>query len=260
MLSRLRSSLCTVADSDTGQVNRYVDNHGQAGRGGPLLQWVSSVDPIRCSEWRTVSGEPWVIREWTPNLRGSGLRNALQPLGRFVSLRGDLRPNAGKRYRGGPAVIYGGLFVILALLVTKAGRWTLPGAISIALVIGTSRLTLDLHTGQEVAAGVCGALATATLAGAPPSDLQIRRLAAMALLVVVVLKSLQSRRKPQSGRSPSASGNYPSAARRTAACRACSVTWEAVNRSFSQVSPRNLWYCSARSRSARRLVGNTTSS
>jgi len=103
--------------------------------------------------WRTVSGEPWVIREWTPNLRGSGLRNALQPLSRIVSLRGDLRPNAGKRYRGGPAVIYGGLSVILALLVTKAGHWTLPGAMSIALVIGTSRLTLALHTGPKVAAG-----------------------------------------------------------------------------------------------------------
>ena len=153
MLSRSRSFLCTVADSDAGQVNRYVHHHDQAGRGGPPLQWVSSVDPTRCSEWRTVSGEPWVIREWTPNLRGSGLRNALQPLGRFVSLRGDLRPNAGKRYRGGPAVIYGGLSVILALLVTKAGHWTLPGAMSIALVIGTSRLTLALHTGPKVAAG-----------------------------------------------------------------------------------------------------------
>ena len=153
MLSRSRSFLCTVADSDAGQVNRYVDNHGQAGRGGPPLQWVSSVDPTRCSEWRTVSGEPWVVREWTPNLRGSGLRNALQPLSRIVSLRGDLRPNAGKRYRGGPAVIYGGLSVILALLVTKAGHWTLPGAMSIALVIGTSRLTLALHTGPKVAAG-----------------------------------------------------------------------------------------------------------
>jgi hypothetical protein len=61
VLSRSRSFLCTVADSDAGQVNRYVHHHDQAGRGGPPLQWVSSVGPIRCSDVadcvrRTVGG------------------------------------------------------------------------------------------------------------------------------------------------------------------------------------------------------------
>jgi uncharacterized membrane protein YadS len=47
-----------------------------------------------------------------------------------------------------------------------------------------------MHTGPEVVTGgvvgVCGALAIAALAGAPPPDLRIRRLAVMALIVVVV--------------------------------------------------------------------------
>jgi hypothetical protein len=32
-------------------------------------------------------------------------------------------------------MIYGGLFVILAILVTKAGHWTLPGEMSIAMAL-----------------------------------------------------------------------------------------------------------------------------
>jgi hypothetical protein len=46
----------------------------------------------------------------------------------------------------------------------------------------------------------------------------------------------------------------------TASRRGCSTTCGAASRSLSQVSPRNLQYWSARSRSARRPAGSTTSS
>jgi len=133
--------------------------------------------------WTTAIGATLAV---TLALKLSSLACAHLALGTFL--------NSPSGHTAGAAAVYGGLFVILARLFTKAGHWTLPCATSIALVIGTSRLTLDLHTGPEVvtggAVGVCGALATAKLAGAPPPGLRVRRLVAMALLVVVVFHGL----------------------------------------------------------------------
>jgi membrane-associated phospholipid phosphatase len=97
-------------------------------------------------------------------------------------------------HTAGATAVYGGLFAILARFTTRLAYWPLPCAVLIAVVIGTSRLILDMHSGPEVvaggAAGLCGALAAARLAGAPPAHLRIRRVAVLALLVLVAFHGL----------------------------------------------------------------------
>ncbi len=92
------------------------------------------------------------------------------------------------------AAIYGGLLAVAARLATGHGRWTLACALLAALVIGASRLALGVHTGLEVAlggaVGVCGAMAADRFAGAPPSRLRIRRLAATTVFVLVLLHGI----------------------------------------------------------------------
>ena len=87
-------------------------------------------------------------------------------------------------------VTYGGLLAIMARLVTGRERWTLPCAISVAVVIALSRLALGVHTVAEVGigglVGVCGAILVTKLAGPPPPTLRLRTMAAAAVLVLVL--------------------------------------------------------------------------
>ena len=97
-------------------------------------------------------------------------------------------------HTAGATAVYGGLFAILARQAAKPEYWAFAFAILITLIVGTSRLILDAHSGWEVATGgavgLCGALAATRLAGAPPSNLRIGRVAALALLVLVVFHGL----------------------------------------------------------------------
>ena len=105
-------------------------------------------------------------------------------------LAGDhLRSPSGHTAAG--AAIYGGLLAVVARRATGHNRWTLACALSVALVIGGSRLALGVHTGLEIAVGgavgVCGALAAGLFAGAPPPRLRISRISAMAVFVLLLL-------------------------------------------------------------------------
>ncbi len=97
-------------------------------------------------------------------------------------------------HTAGATAVYGGLFAILARPTAKGPSWAFAFALLIALIVGMSRLILDAHSGWEVliggAVGLCGALAATRLAGAPPSNLRITRVAALALLVLVVFHGL----------------------------------------------------------------------
>jgi undecaprenyl-diphosphatase len=93
------------------------------------------------------------------------------------------------------AAIYGGLLAVVARPVAGHRRWTLACALSVALVIGTSRLALGVHNALEVTiggiVGVCGALAAVSLAGPPPSTMRISRMAAMTMFVVMLLHGVR---------------------------------------------------------------------
>ncbi len=84
------------------------------------------------------------------------------------------------------AVVSGGMMVVLG----GRRRWTVPAALLAALLIGISRLALEVHTPLEVivgaAIGVAGAALIARTAG-PMPEFRRNRTVIAALLVVVVL-------------------------------------------------------------------------
>lgn len=84
--------------------------------------------------------------------------------------------------------VYGGLLSIGVERLSGHSRWTLFCALSVAVVIGLSRLSLGVHSVPEVVlggvVGICGALALAKWGGMPPDRI---RLAPLAVVVVAVM-------------------------------------------------------------------------
>ncbi len=111
---------------------------------------------------------------------------------------GNLLPIPGLHSPSGhtaaAGAVYGGLLGIVAERLSGHARWTLPCALSVAVVIGLSRLSLGVHTVAEVVAGgvvgVCGALALAWQGGLPPPGLRLAPMAAWALAAMIVFHGL----------------------------------------------------------------------
>lgn len=107
---------------------------------------------------------------------------------------GHLLPGLGLRSPSGhtaaSAAVYGGLFALAMTLAVGHRRWTLVCAVSMAIVIGASRLALGVHTGLEVviggAVGICGAYCAVTFAGPPPTTVRFRGMAAVSLTLLVL--------------------------------------------------------------------------
>lgn len=93
------------------------------------------------------------------------------------------------------AAVYGGLLAIAMRSIWNVKRWALPCTVAIAgflaVVIGASRLILDLHSMEEVVVGgtigVVGALSFVMLAGPPLRGVRMLRVVAIGLLIVFVL-------------------------------------------------------------------------
>jgi membrane-associated phospholipid phosphatase len=87
-------------------------------------------------------------------------------------------------------VVTGGL----ATLLFRRRATILPAAALAAIVIGISRIVLGVHSLPEVALGAAVGLAGAStlilLAGRPPPDLDVRRIAVIAVAIVVVFHGL----------------------------------------------------------------------
>jgi membrane-associated phospholipid phosphatase len=88
------------------------------------------------------------------------------------------------------AVVTGGL----AALLLRRRASVLPAAALAAVIVGISRLVLGAHSLPEVAlgavVGLAGALALPLLSGPPPPGLEVRRIALVAVAVVVVFHGL----------------------------------------------------------------------
>jgi membrane-associated phospholipid phosphatase len=100
----------------------------------------------------------------------------------------DLRTPSG--HTAAAAVVAGGL---AGLLLRRRGA-ALPLAVAIAAPIGLTRLLLGAHTLPEVVVGslvgLAGAAALLRFAGPPPAGFNVRRVALVAVLVLVVLHGL----------------------------------------------------------------------
>ena len=88
------------------------------------------------------------------------------------------------------AVVTGGL----AALLLRRRASILPAAALAAIIVGTSRLVLGAHSLPEVAlgavVGLAGALVLPLLSGPPPPELGVRRIALVAVAVVLVFHGL----------------------------------------------------------------------
>jgi membrane-associated phospholipid phosphatase len=105
------------------------------------------------------------------------------------------RPGNPSGHTAAAAAVYGGLFAAAMRSVWDNARWVLPCtaavAVVLAVIVGVSRLALDLHSIAEAltggAIGVGGALAFAMLAGPPLRSVRPVRVLAMGLLTMIVL-------------------------------------------------------------------------
>lgn len=99
---------------------------------------------------------------------------------------GELRSPSGHTAIAG--TVYGGLLAGFARRLTGHGRWSLACVVAVVVVIGASRLVLDMHTVLDVAVGAVvgtgGALALNRLAGVPPPTMRLVPIAAAAVLVI----------------------------------------------------------------------------
>jgi membrane-associated phospholipid phosphatase len=99
----------------------------------------------------------------------------------------ELRSPSG--HTAAAATIYGGLFVLVARRHLGGAGWCFVFPAAVALLIGTTRLALGVHTVVEVvlgaAVGVSGAAIAVRLAGRPPAGLHLGRLAATVAAVAV---------------------------------------------------------------------------
>ena len=97
------------------------------------------------------------------------------------------------------AAVYGGLVATVMRSIWNIKRWALPCTVAIAVplavVIGASRLILDLHSMAEVvvggAIGVGGAVSFIVLAGPPSHAVRMSRVVVMGLLVIALLYGLR---------------------------------------------------------------------
>lgn len=92
------------------------------------------------------------------------------------------------------AVVLGGLLALALHRVLGHDRWTIYGAGTFAIVFGTSRLMLGVHTVPDVlaggAVGVIGAIVMVKLAGPPPHRLHFGWLAIVAAGVAAATHGL----------------------------------------------------------------------
>ncbi len=115
----------------------------------------------------------------------------------------QLIPEEGIRNPSGhtaaAAVVYGSIGITVAQSVLNVRRWLVPFTVAIALpiaiVIGASRLELDLHSMAEVVIGGCvgvaGAVAFVMLAGPPAHNLRAVRLLVIAVAVIALLHGVR---------------------------------------------------------------------
>jgi membrane-associated phospholipid phosphatase len=100
----------------------------------------------------------------------------------------DIRTPSG--HVAAATVVTGGL----AALVLRRRATVVPIAVFAAIVVGVSRLVLGAHSLPEVliggVVGLAGALALLLLAGRPPPGLDGRRLAVIAVAIVLVFHGL----------------------------------------------------------------------
>lgn len=93
------------------------------------------------------------------------------------------------------AAVYGALAAVIVRSIRDDERWALLGAVAIgvflAVVIGQTRLILDMHSMAEVvvggAIGVGGAASFVLLAGPPSHAVRIERVVATGLLAMAML-------------------------------------------------------------------------
>jgi membrane-associated phospholipid phosphatase len=93
------------------------------------------------------------------------------------------------------AVVYGGLVTTVVGCLWDIQRWSIVCAVAIALpvsiVIGLSRLALDLHSVTEVVAGaaigVAGAVSFVVWAGPPSGRIQVSPVVILVVALVAVL-------------------------------------------------------------------------
>jgi len=107
----------------------------------------------------------------------------------------EARPGNPSVHTAAATAVYGGLLAITMRSIWNIKRWALPCTVAIAVflavVIGASRLILDLHSMEEVVVGgtigVVGALSFVMLAGPPLRSVRMLRVVAMGLLIVFML-------------------------------------------------------------------------
>jgi membrane-associated phospholipid phosphatase len=93
------------------------------------------------------------------------------------------------------AAVYGGLVAMILRFIWDDTRWALSCAVTVgillAVVIGKSRLMLDLHSMAEVvvggAIGVGGAVSFVVMAGPPSHAVRIERVVLTGLLITAML-------------------------------------------------------------------------
>ena len=101
----------------------------------------------------------------------------------------EARPGNPSGHTAAAAAVYGGLLAIAICSIWNIQRWALPCTVAIAVflavVIGASRLILDLHSMEEVVVGgtigVVGAVSFVMLAGPPLRGVRMLRVVAIGL-------------------------------------------------------------------------------
>ncbi len=115
------------------------------------------------------------------------LKLALIPCGHLLPLS-SLRSPSG--HTAGAAVVYGSLLGIWIRHKTGTPVWTAPAALLIVLLIGGTRLALNVHSPVEVliggSVGLVGAVLAVMLAGPPPGRFRFRVLVIPMMIVVVI--------------------------------------------------------------------------
>jgi membrane-associated phospholipid phosphatase len=104
------------------------------------------------------------------------------------------RPGNPSGHTAVAAAVYGGLVATIVRSKLSSKRWALPCtatiAVFLAVVIGASRVILDLHSMTEVVVGgtigVAGAVSFVILAGPPLRGVRMLRVVAIGLLIVTI--------------------------------------------------------------------------
>jgi membrane-associated phospholipid phosphatase len=127
---------------------------------------------LTCSHWRRAAVG------WTIGIGGTYLTMLVLKLC-FIAcgylLPGHIISPSG--HVAAATAVYGGMVALASRVVSGHGRWLLPCAIGIAIIIGTTRVTIGAHNVPEVVIGavigICGALSAVAMIGQPPHKLRI---------------------------------------------------------------------------------------